>query len=490
MKFLGVVVALSVLLTGVGVALHLPSEPGPVTLTFVGDIMLGRSVGTVAAADPDGVFRDVRQILREDDLTLGNLESALTTRPHVSPNPNVLVAEPGTAGLLATAGFDVVSLANNHIGDAGAAGVVDTLDTLARDGLMAIGAGPNGVDAPAPVPVTVQGIRIAMLAFDATAAGLVAGASAGVVPWEPEAARIAVGDATAFADLVVVSVHGGVEYLPESDPRMMQIANLLVSWGADVVWGHGPHVSQPVFTAGNGERTAIIATSLGNFLFDQRGPSTGSGMVLQVLADSHGVIAHRTGATSHHDLRVHFTGWDLPGGEAVLLDGAWWELHRRPLLVSRPSSQLPVPFPWGEALASGTGRLTGSQTELVVSYRGISGSHPVRDGLSTIRWTDPDGYTMHLGVFRTDDLTPVWQAGMVPAPIAALAVCDGSVSLAYRTLDSPEVRSTGAAVWRPAGLDATDTLAGPGTPACGDADLDGRSDPLVVNRQATGDLRP
>lgn len=489
MKLLSVFVALAVLLTGVAVSLGPASEARPITLTFVGDIMLGRSVGTVAEADPDGLFRDVRHILRSSDLSLGNLESPLTSRPHVSPNPNVLVAEPGTAGLLAVAGFDVLALANNHIGDAGSPGVIDTIDALATHGLTAVGAGANSVVALEAVQITVQGVRVAILAFDATGAGLVAGTSPGVAPWDPEAARIAVDRATASADLVVASVHGGVEYLPESDPRMARIAELLVSWGTDVVWGHGPHVPQPVISADWGNRTAVVATSLGNFLFDQRGPSTGGGKVLQVIADSRGVIAHRTGVTSHHDLRVHFTGWDLPSGDAVLLDGSWWELHRRPLAISRPTSH-PDPFPWGEVLAAGLGPLTGSQTELVVSYRAESGSHPVRDGLSGVEWTDSDGYTMHLGVFRPEDLAPVWQAGMVPAPIAALAVCDGSISLAYRTLDSPMVRNTGAAMWRPSGLAATEFLPGTGTPTCGDADLDGRADPLVLDRPSTDDLRP
>jgi poly-gamma-glutamate capsule biosynthesis protein CapA/YwtB (metallophosphatase superfamily) len=489
-KFLGVFVALAVMLAGVSVSLAQAPDARPVTLTFVGDVMLGRSVGPVAAADPDGLFRDVRHVLRGSDLTLGNLESPLTSRPHVSPNPNELIAEPRAAGLLAAAGFDVLALANNHSGDAGPEGVIDTLDALATHGLIGVGAGPDLVAAQASVKVNVEGVRIAMLAFDATGAGLVAGDSAGVVPWDPEAARNAVVAATASTDLVVVSVHGGVEYLPESDPRILRIADLLVSWGADVVWGHGPHVPQPVITAGDGNRTAIIATSLGNFLFDQRGPSTGGGLVLQVLADRGGVIAHRIGTTSHHDLRVHFTGWEKPGGDAVHLEGSWWELHRRPLMVARPSSQLPDPFPWGEALAAGSGRLTGGETELIVSYRAMSDPHPVRDGMSTIVWTDPEGYTMHLGIFRPHDLAPVWQAGMVPAPIAALAVCDGSLSLAYRTLDSPSVQNTGAAVWRPAGLDATDFLAGAGTPACGDANLDGLSDPLVLDRRPTGDVRP
>ena len=103
---------------------------------------------------------------------------------------------------------------------------------------------------------------------------------------------------------------------------------------------------------------------------------------------------------------------------------------------------------------------------------------------------DADGYTTHLGVFRPDDLLPVWQAGVVPSPIAALVVCDGSLALADRTLDSAAVWSTGAAVWRPAGLQATDFLGGHGRPACGDADLDGRSDPLVLDRVPSADFRP
>ena len=489
-KLLVVLAALAVLLTGVTVSLDQGSESRPVTLTFVGDIMLGRSVAPVAAGDPDGLFRDVRHVLRGSDLTLGNLESPLTTRPQVSPNPNVLIAEPGTAGLLASAGFDVLSLANNHAGDAGPEGVTDTLAALTAHGLQAVGAGPTKAIAAAPVHVTVEGVRIAIVAFDATGAGLVAGTTAGVDPWEPEAARLAVTEAAASADLVVASVHGGVEYLPESDPRMVRIGELLTSWGVDVVWGHGPHVSQPVVVEDTGHGPAIVATSVGNFLFDQRGPSTGGGMVLQVLADRHGVIAHRTGTTSHHDLRVHFTGWDLPVGEAVLLNDSWWELHRGPRHVVRQSSPLPEPFPWGEVLAAGRGRLTGNDTEVVVSYRARSGAHPVRDGLTAVTWTDSDGYTMHLGVFAPNDLAPVWQAGMVPAPIAGLVVCDGALSLAYRTLDSPDVGRTGAAVWRPDGLDAVELLPGPGIPACGDADLDGRTDPLVLDRRPTDDLRP
>lgn len=489
MKALTIIVALAVLLTGVRLSLDQASPSPAITLTFVGDIMLGRSVGPVAAADPDGVFRDVRHLLRDSDLSFGNLESPLTSLSHQSLNPNVLIADPAMAELLATAGFDVVSLANNHAGDAGPGGVVETLEALASHEVLAVGAGRDALGAAAPVEVTVRGVRVAILAFDATGSGPVASTEPGIVAWDPAAARRAVTAASGSADVVITSIHGGVEYLPESDPRMLRIADLLVSWGADVVWGHGPHVAQPVLVA-DPNRSGIVATSLGNFLFDQRGPLTGRGVILQVLADRHGVIAHRTGTTEHHDLRVHFTGWDLPRGDAGLVQGSWWSLQRRPLLVSGTSPGRLDPFPWGETLAAGIGPLTGSQPELVVSYRAPSTSHPVRDGLPAIRWTDPEGYTMHLGIFRPADLAPVWQAGMVPAPIAALAVCDGSLALAYRSLESATVTDTGAAVWRPAGLTATDFLPGPGRPACGDVDADGRSDPLALDRPARGDLRP
>src|SRR5690606_5733817 len=103
--------------------------------------------------------------------------------------------------------------------------------------------------AAAPVEVTVRGVRVAVLAFDATGSGPVAGTEPGIVAWDPDAARRAVTAASGSADVVITSIHGGVEYLPESDPRMLRIADLLVSWGADVVWGHGPHVAQPVLVA-------------------------------------------------------------------------------------------------------------------------------------------------------------------------------------------------------------------------------------------------
>jgi hypothetical protein len=106
----------------------------------------------------------------------------------------------------------------------------------------------------------------------------------------------------------------------------------------------------------------------------------------------------------------------------------------------------------------------------------------VRDGLPGLRWIDAAGRSAHLGIYVAEDMTPVWVAGMVPAPVAGLAACDGAVALAYSTLDAATVVATSAAVWRPRGLDAAPRLEGGGQPACADVDGDGGTDPVILDR--------
>jgi poly-gamma-glutamate synthesis protein (capsule biosynthesis protein) len=457
-----------------------PNLGEPVTLALVGDVMLGRGVAPIARIDSAGLFEEVRWILRGSDLALGNLESPLTTRVHQSTGPNFLEADPSTAGLLASAGFDVLSLANNHAGDAGPAGIVETIEAVEAAGMMVVGAGVDRAAASAPLRLEVGDVQVAILAFDATRAGVVAGEEPGVLPWEEQSAREATESAAAQSDLLIVSLHGGVEYLPESDPRMLALAQELSSWGADVVWGHGAHVVQPL-VVGQGGRPSVTATSLGNFIFDQRGPLTGRGAILQLLADRSGVIAYRLGSTSHADLRVRWMGWELPEGEAVLLEGEWWSPVRPVRPLANPSPPV-ARFAWGTVVAASNGRVTGGGLEMVVSFRHVPGPHPVREGLAGLRWTDVKGMSPHLGIYRVGDLAPIWVAGMVPAPVAGLAACDGSVAMAYSELDDPSVVATGAASWRPFGLDAAVRLPGTGTPACADVDGDGAAEPVILGR--------
>jgi hypothetical protein len=404
----------------------------------------------------------------------------LTSRKHQSPSPYELEADPASALLLADAGFDVLSLANNHLGDAGPEGILDTVEAVESTGLKTVGAGTNLASAAQPLFYDVAGLRVAVVAFDASRSGLAAGSGPGVAPWDEKRAQSVVESASRRADLLVASLHGGVEYLPETDPRMLALAKKLVTWGADVVWGHGAHVVQPAIVAGD-DRRSLIVTSLGNFIFDQRGPLTGRGAMLQVLADRAGVIAYRMGDTTHTDLRVHWVGWNRPQGDAVLIDAEWWHLIRQVRTLPNPESAIEH-FQWGEVLAASDGRVTGVGLETVVSFRQLPRQHPVRDGLPDLPWVDAQGMTSHLGIYRAGDLAPIWVAGMVPSRVAKVAACDGAIALAYSGRSEPGVVAASGATWRTFGLDLAEPLPGPGRPGCADVDGDGRSDPVILDR--------
>jgi poly-gamma-glutamate capsule biosynthesis protein CapA/YwtB (metallophosphatase superfamily) len=135
-----------------------------VRILLAGDVMLGRGVAEVAASDPFGVFGDVRAEVQSADIAVANLESPLTSRPHVADTPNALEADPGTAGLVADAGFEAMSVANNHAGDAGLDGFSDTLGALGHAGILPVGGGPDAQHALGPTIVVRDGVRVALLA--------------------------------------------------------------------------------------------------------------------------------------------------------------------------------------------------------------------------------------------------------------------------------------------------------------------------------------
>jgi hypothetical protein len=246
------------------------SGDSTISLLFAGDVMLGRGVAQ-AAADPANILAGARAELTAADLAVANLESPLTERAHDPAfGPNALEARPAGALLLAAAGFDAFGIANNHAGDAGPRTVIDTLGALSRARIVAVGGGPTAAVAYEPRLVEVHGVRVALLAFDATGVGPRAGvATPGIASWNETAVRKAVQRARAEADVVAVGIHGGTEYVTAPDPSIMAHARQLASWGADIVWGQGPHVAQPVrvIRARVDGRPTVVASSLGNLVF-------------------------------------------------------------------------------------------------------------------------------------------------------------------------------------------------------------------------------
>ena len=239
------------------------------TLAFVGDVMLGRGVAQALDGDWEAAFSEVEPWLAGADLAFANLESPLTAVPFSPPSPVWGRTEDGRYDLraprdavaaLQAAGFDVVSVANNHALDGGRAGMAQTLVALEAAGLTGLVGWETGrsVDwSSSPVFQSAHVPVCCFLAFDDSAASL-----------DLDAAARVVADAAGRAGVVVVSIHWGGEYQAAPSPRQRAIAARLAGAGADVVAGHGPHVLQPVEWVGE----TLVAYSLGNFLFDQPYP--------------------------------------------------------------------------------------------------------------------------------------------------------------------------------------------------------------------------
>lgn len=246
-----------------------------VTLDAVGDIMLGRSVARQIAEHGSAFpFEQVRPLLAGADVRFGNLELPLTERGAPAKKDYVFRAPPSSVAALTGAGFNILSMANNHALDYGAEGLMDTLAALDRAGIAAVGAGRTAEQAHTPALLTVKGIRIAFLAYTNTPNDSISGWVAeadeaeperpGVAWGRPDAIRRDVAAAKARADVVIVSLHSGFEYTATPNGRQRELAKAAVDAGAALVLGGHPHVLQGVeFYKG-----APIIYSLGNFVFD------------------------------------------------------------------------------------------------------------------------------------------------------------------------------------------------------------------------------
>lgn len=460
------------------------SATAPIHLVFLGDVMLGRGVAVVAAADPGSIFERLRPMLIGADLAFANLESPFTTRPHVGTG-FALEADPANAPLLADAGIDVVDLANNHATDAGPETVLDTRVTTAAAGIRSVGAGENRETAAAPLIEVVGGIRVGVLAFD-LAGGTAAGAATpGVNSWDPVLAETAVRSLRSQVDVVVVGLHAGVEYLPVPDPVLQRVTEQLTQWGTDVVWGHGAHVAYPV-TVSDGQRPAVVAAGLGNAVFDQHVPGTDTGTALEVLVDAGGVLAMRTGAVSIEAGRSSFSGWGTPDGDAVALDGEWWtpvgdvREQPSPSCAALDQAAIIARLPLGAVVvSSGCGRVSGTGTdELVVSYRRPMSTETLHAAFPGHPWQDAYGQSAHLAVMEPNG-TMRWGAATLLDPIGSIAVCSGALALGFTTLADPKVIAAGVWTWSGFGFRTTPILTAPTSVGCADVDHNGTSEPVV-----------
>ncbi len=270
--------------------------PDTITIIGVGDIMPGTNFPSSKFLPADSgkyLFKPVKNIIENADITFGNLEGCLlnsggtvkkcqdSTKCYAFRIPTYF------AGILKEAGFDILNLANNHCGDFGETGRISTMKTLDSAGIFYAGL----LSCPYVI-FTKNNLKIAFCAFSPFA-----GTSDMMLP---DTVKKTVTLLDSICDIVIVSMHAGAEganynhitrqsevFYDEDRGNVYEFAHIVIDWGADIVFGHGPHVTRAVELY----KSRFIAYSLGNFCtygrFNLKG-ANGAAPIIKVFTDPKG----------------------------------------------------------------------------------------------------------------------------------------------------------------------------------------------------------
>ncbi len=245
-----------------------PLPPSGITVAAVGDIMMGTDYPSAKLPRRDGrlLFEEAKGVLRKADVVFGNLEGPLTDETFPAKKAKeekdayFFRTPPKYVENLVNAGFNVVSLANNHAGDFGKKGVSSTKKALAAAGIK------YSSKAGEVAEFEINGLKLGLAAF-----------SFGSPPRSivyPEDALTEISLLSKKYDLLVLSIHGGKEggealrteneseyFLDEPRGNLIQFSHEAIERGADLILVHGPHVPRALEIY----QDRLIAYSLGNF---------------------------------------------------------------------------------------------------------------------------------------------------------------------------------------------------------------------------------
>ena len=269
-----------------------PAKVQNVTIAFGGDV---HGVDQISSYLNNGgnPFKNISKTLKNSDISVVNLESAVTNRTEHQDKEFVFNSNPYLLDWMKTEGVDVVNVGNNHAGDYLREGFVDTLNNLNDRGFQVIGGGESGRDAWTAKVINVRGTKIAFLGIAKINSGPVSVASgeyAGTTDgWDPTVIELAIKAAARKADAVIVYTHWGIEAKTCPTKTEVNDANLWLSWGATAVIGSHPHRQQP-FVLQNGK---LIDYSLGNLVFhSSSGDGTKSGIGVLTLSPEGTVVKY------------------------------------------------------------------------------------------------------------------------------------------------------------------------------------------------------
>ncbi|MGH8870784.1 MAG: CapA family protein [Acidimicrobiia bacterium] len=288
-------------------------EKGYLVIQGTGDVAIDPDyIPALAAEGWDHAWSALGGLFLEDDLTVINLECVPSDIG--TPLDKAFTFRCPTEALpsIAANGIDVANLGNNHSGDFGKEALVDGRQNLIAAGIAAVGVGRDEAEAGESALFEVNGWKIGVVGFGGVAPGeswYATADSPGMRSGDHTPSMVeAVAAADAGADLVVVTIHWGMEL--DTTPRQEDIdrANAMIEAGADIIFGHHPHRMQPLEMVGD----AAVFWSLGNFVWPHNSVASATTAVARAVVGPDGAI------------------------EACLIP-AYIETHGHPVLTGEPT---------------------------------------------------------------------------------------------------------------------------------------------------------
>ncbi len=268
-----------------------PHELAQVSFAVAGDVIPHEAVKAAAAAAGEGeqgwagLFSDVADVFERADFGFVNLETPVAPEHSHGTKAFLFDAPVALPEALKASGIKIVSFANNHVMDQGWAGFTESREHLRDAGLLFAGTSDNTATAWEPVITEANGIKVGWLGMTRWLNGnrnpdkddqphvnfFPYPGEANGAPGADEATVLAaVKAARAQCDLLVISMHWGVEYATAPRPEDVDLAHKMMEAGASVIVGAHPHVLQPIETYKTQDgRNTVIFYSLGNFLSNQ-----------------------------------------------------------------------------------------------------------------------------------------------------------------------------------------------------------------------------
>jgi poly-gamma-glutamate synthesis protein (capsule biosynthesis protein) len=252
--------------------------PG-ITLAFAGDVhFTGRTAGLLK--HPARAFGQITSVLRSADLTMLNLETAVTRRGVPQPKTYHFRTTPAAFTALRDAGVDLVTMANNHVLDYGQTGLADTLAAAKATRFPVVGIGVDAAAAWAPYVTTIRGTPVAIIGVSQVAELASSWVATGSRPGEANAISLrrtlaAVRAARKLARIVIVFMHWGTEGESCPDASQLSLAPKLAAAGASIIIGAHAHMLQGSGWLGR----TFVAYGMGNFLWWENSYSTATGVL-------------------------------------------------------------------------------------------------------------------------------------------------------------------------------------------------------------------